>query len=249
VGIYAGSGRLVVNHNRIHGFRQYPIVLDQAVIASEGEDLVYPDGGNCRPLANWAPRCLPLEQMPYELTVEDAEPDWGVHGAIPMMALAGPPGEGMVVDRTRTKGISVGINAGVTFGVTTQRDGRPPVEDSKRIGAGVDVGGDIIQRDKLGGGGGGERGGRDERGGRGADVGLFGRGPDVGVDVGVTGSHGRRADAPQDLRGGAAATGATTRGARPDNGQGAGPPNGAPPPNGAGPPNGAPPNNGPPPTP
>ena len=92
VGIYAGSGKLVVDHNRIHGFRQFPIVLDQAVVASEREDLVYPDGGSCRTLRDWAPRCVPLEYLPYDLTVEDAAPDWGVHGAVGFDGYGPPPG-------------------------------------------------------------------------------------------------------------------------------------------------------------
>jgi hypothetical protein len=92
VGIYAGSGKLVVDHNRIHGFHQFPIVLDQAVVASEREDLVYPDGGTCRTLRDWAPRCVPIEFLPYDLTVEDAAPDWGVHGAIGFDGYGPPPG-------------------------------------------------------------------------------------------------------------------------------------------------------------
>ena len=90
VGIYAGSGKLVLDHNRIYGFRQAPIVLDQAVVASEREDLVYPDGGSCRTLRTWAPHCQPLDLLPYDLTAEEEVHDWGVHGPIPIER--GPPG-------------------------------------------------------------------------------------------------------------------------------------------------------------
>lgn len=94
VGIYAGSGKLVVDHNRIHGFRQFPIVLDQAVVASEREDLVYPDGGSCRTLKSWAPHCVPIEYLPYDLTIEDEIHDWGVHGPVPFGGYGPPPGPG-----------------------------------------------------------------------------------------------------------------------------------------------------------
>lgn len=92
VGIYAGSGKLVMDRNRIYGFHQFPIVLDQAVVASQGEDMVYPDGGNCRGLKSWAPHCAPMALLPYELTVEDEVHDWGVHGPIPFGGFGGPPG-------------------------------------------------------------------------------------------------------------------------------------------------------------
>ena len=255
VGIYAGSGRLVVDHNRIHGFRQSPIAMDRATIASEREDLVYPDGGGCRPFAGWAPRCLPLDELPYELTVEDAAPDWGVHGPIPIAVMAPGPGIGpgfapaVSVDQTRTKGISLGVNAGVTFGVTTQRDGRPPVEDTKRVGAGVDVGADVARKDRFTTSGPAAIGPREGDGARRDDDSRFGRGADVGVNVGEPGALARGPAFAEDPRAAAAASGATTRanggaGRRPD-GQAApalkgAPPKGPPGPNAAPPSAGAP---------
>jgi hypothetical protein len=83
VGVYAGSGKLIIDHNRIHGFRQAPIVFDRAVIASVREDLVYPDGGSCRSWRNWSPHCYSIRDLPYDLSVEDEIPDWGVHGPLP----------------------------------------------------------------------------------------------------------------------------------------------------------------------
>ena len=82
VGVYAGSGKLVLDHNRIYGFRQAPVVLDRAVISAEREDLAYPDGGGCGRVRDWAPRCMSLEYLPYDLTVEDPASDWGAHGPI-----------------------------------------------------------------------------------------------------------------------------------------------------------------------
>jgi hypothetical protein len=35
---------------------------------------------------------VPIEFLPYDLTVEDAAPDWGVHGAIGFDGYGPPPG-------------------------------------------------------------------------------------------------------------------------------------------------------------
>jgi hypothetical protein len=77
VGIYAGSGRVDMDHNRIHGFRQAPVVLDRSVVSSEHDNVAYAEIEVCSGLRDWAPRCMPLESLPYELTVEGAAPSWG----------------------------------------------------------------------------------------------------------------------------------------------------------------------------
>ena len=123
VGVYAGSGKLVLDRNRIYGFNQFPVVIERAVISSEGADLVYPDRGSCRAFRDWTPRCQSIGQLPYELTMEDPVHDWGVHGAIPYDSAF------------------IGVGVGVGVGRGPDRDPRDGGRDGA-VGGGRDGGRD-----------------------------------------------------------------------------------------------------------